>query len=171
MTEAKRGNTPKERLAYWLVVWFGAGLLPLAPGTWGSLVALGMGVPLLKLCGPMGLAIAIIIVLITGIWASALHQQISGNHDQGEVVIDEVAGQWIAMLPLGYFTVTQWEALDLLLAFLLFRVFDIFKPWPIDIMDKRMKGGRGVMLDDVAAGLFAAVVLGLMAIGIPGRPM
>lgn len=168
---AKRGKTPKERLAYWLAVWFGVGLLPIAPGTWASLVALVLGVPILKFHGPFSLGIAIIIIMITGSWASALHQQISGFHDRGEVVIDEVVGQWITLLPLGFFTITQWQALDLLLAFVLFRGFDILKPWPIDIMDLRLKGGRGVMLDDVAAGLFAAAVLSLMAIGIPGRPM
>ncbi len=167
----KRGNTPKERLAYWLAVWFGVGLLPFAPGTWGSLVALVLGLPILKYFGPTGLAIAIVFVMIAGIWASGLHQQISGLHDRGEVVIDEVVGQWITLLPLGFFTVTQSEALDIFLAFLLFRGFDIIKPWPIDIMDLRLKGGRGVMLDDVAAGLFAAAVLGLLAIGIPGRQM
>lgn len=169
--EAKRGKTAKERLAYWLAVWFGAGLLPRAPGTWGSLVALAMAVPILEFHGPMGLAIAIVIVMITGIWASELHQQISGGHDRGEVVIDEVVGQWITLLPLGFFTVTRWQGVDLLLAFLLFRGFDIFKPWPIDILDRRLQGGRGVMLDDVAAGLFAATVLGLLAVAISGRPM
>lgn len=168
---AKRGNTAKERAAYWLAVWFGAGLLPRAPGTWGSLIALFMGAGILGLWGVGALGLGIVIVVITGIWAAELHQQISGWHDRGEVVIDEVAGQWITLLPLGFFTVTQSQALDLFLAFLLFRGFDIIKPWPVDIIDLRLKGGRGVMLDDVAAGLYAAAALSIMAIGIPGRPM
>lgn len=167
----KRGNTAKERLAYWLAVWFGAGLLPVAPGTWASLIALFMGAALLELWDSAGLGIGIVFVVITGVWAAGLHKQISGWHDRSEVVIDEVAGQWITLLPLGFFTITQWQALDLLLAFLLFRVFDIIKPWPIDIIDLRLKGGRGVMLDDIAAGLYAAAALGIIAIGIPGRPM
>lgn len=167
----KRGETPKERLAYWLAVWFGVGLLPFAPGTWGSLVALFMGFAILKFWGVAALVYGIVILFVIGTWAASLHQEIRNRHDQSEVVIDEVAGQWIALLPLGFFTVTQWEAVDLLLAFLLFRAFDIFKPWPIDIMDLRLKGGRGVMLDDAAAGLFAAASLAIIAIGIPGRPM
>ena len=167
----RRGNTPKERLAYWLAVWFGVGLLPIMPGTWGSAVALLLGLGILKLWGAAALVYGIIIVSFIGVWAASLHRNIKNAHDQGEVVIDEVAGQWIAMLPLGFFTVTQWEAVDFLLAFLLFRAFDIIKPWPIDIMDLRLKGGRGVMLDDLAAGLFAAASLAIIAIGVPGRPM
>lgn len=166
-----RGNTPTERLGYWLAVWFGVGLLPFMPGTWGSAVALLLGFGILKFWGAAALIYGIILIFFIGVWASSLHQNIKKIHDQGEVVIDEVAGQWLAMLPLGFFTVTQWEAADYLLAFLLFRAFDILKPWPIDIMDLRLKGGRGVMLDDMAAGLFAAASLAIIAIGIPGRPM
>ena len=85
----------------------------------------------------------------------------SGQADPGAIVIDEVAGQWIALLPVATTVWWQWA-----LGFALFRFFDIFKPWPVGWADRRVKGGFGVMIDDVIAGAYAGVILyGLMFVG------
>lgn len=165
-TPSSRGdaNTPVETFAYWLAVGFGLGKLPKAPGTWGSLAAVPAGWWLLGAGGLKLLVPAIIIVTITGVWAANLHQKISGKHDLGEVVIDEVAGQWLTLAPLALLSPTGMILGDLALAFVAFRFFDILKPWPVNILDQRLKGGRGVMLDDIAAGLYAAITISLVAV-------
>lgn len=157
-TQQEKNSSP----AYWIAVWFGAGLLPIAPGTWGSLVAALMGGVILAYFGLMGLVIGIIWVTFIGVWASSEHQRITGSHDAGEIVIDEVSGQWIAMIPLSFMALTANFALDIAVTFILFRLFDIIKPWPIRVLDKHLTTGWGVMLDDVAAGLFAAITFVLI---------
>jgi phosphatidylglycerophosphatase A len=147
----------KSSPAYWIAVWFGAGLLPVAPGTWGSLVGAIMGWGLLTYFSLTGLVVGIIWVTIMGAWAANEHQKLTNSHDAGEIVIDEVAGQWIAMIPLSFMALTANFALDIAVTFILFRLFDIIKPWPIRVLDKHLTTGWGVMLDDVAAGLFAAI--------------
>jgi phosphatidylglycerophosphatase A len=135
-----------------LATWFGCGLLPKAPGTWGSLAALPLAFVLAELAGPRGLLIGALLVLIVGLWAADVYAAHSGSGDPGEVVIDEVAGQWLALVP---------AALDPRLyavAFLAFRFFDIVKVWPANWLDRNLKGGWGIMLDDVAAGLYAGAV-------------
>jgi len=78
----------------------------------------------------------------------------TGEHDSGAIVIDEVAGMWITLLPIAY------SPIHILLAFALFRFFDIVKPWPISWCDKKLPGALGVMADDVVAGIFSALILG-----------
>jgi phosphatidylglycerophosphatase A len=150
-----------------IATWFGSGLLPGMPGTWGSLAALICAWPLIAWGGAVALPVATVAVFILGCWAAARYEAQSGRKDPGEVVVDEVAGQWIALLPL---VLWPWGDDAMIAAalgsFLLFRLFDIWKPWPIGVFDRELSGGLGIMVDDVLAGLYAALclVLGAMII-------
>jgi phosphatidylglycerophosphatase A len=138
----------------------GVGLIPIAPGTCGSLVALPIAWAIRAGSGAAGLALALAIVLVAGCWAAAAVAKASGAEDPGAVVVDEVAGQWLVLLAVPFDPVA-WA-----LAFLLFRLFDIWKPWPVRWADRRVKGGLGIMLDDIVAAGYAAIVLMmLLAIG------
>jgi len=142
-----------------LATWFYSGLAPKAPGTMGSLAALPFAWLIMARFGTEGLSIAIILVFIAGLWASGVYMKETGKTDPGEIVIDEVAGQWIACLPIaGMMSVTAPSPGPFILAFAAFRVFDIYKPWPIKIFDRR-HDAYGVMMDDVIAGFFAAVIV------------
>lgn len=132
-----------------LSTWFWSGLSPKAPGTAGSLAALPVGFLLYYLGGQLLLLEATIIVFCLGLWSTHIYITKTSRSDPGEVVIDEVAGQWIPLLVAGS------SPLYYALAFILFRLFDIFKPWPISWLDKNIKGAFGVMIDDILAGLFA----------------
>ncbi|RMF08765.1 MAG: phosphatidylglycerophosphatase A [Alphaproteobacteria bacterium] len=141
--------------AFWIATGCGSGLLPKAPGTWGTLVALALGWCLHGAGGPLAMGLAAVGALLIGVWASERYMRRTATHDPGAIVIDEFAGQWLALvaMPAGGGPV-HWAA-----AFILFRIFDILKPWPIGVLDRRIKGGWGVMLDDIAAGAYAALVL------------
>ena len=142
-----------------IATFFGSGLLPKAPGTWGSLAALPCGVALLWAGGPWLLAVAIVAASLLGWWASAEHARLIGRDDPGEIVIDEVAGLWIALLP------ASLALPDIACAFLLFRAADIFKPWPASWADRELHGGLGIMADDLVAGAYAALGLLLLQAG------
>ena len=143
-----------------LATWFGVGLFPIAPGTWGSLAALPCAWAILNQWGALGLAVAVLVVFATGCWAAGAVARESGISDPGAVVIDEVAGQWLVLLA-APFNPAAWA-----LAFLLFRLFDIWKPWPVRWADRRIKGGFGIMLDDIlAAACAVAVMAAIRAIG------
>ena len=137
-----------------IATWFGAGLIPKAPGTWGSLAALPFAWALLHFGNMWWLAGAAVLVFLVGWWASDVYVTSTGQADPGAVVIDEVAGQWLALLPASASVWWHWA-----LGFALFRFFDIVKPWPIGWADRRLKGGFGVMIDDVIAGVLAGVLL------------
>ena len=137
-----------------LATWFGAGLLPKAPGTWGSLAALPFAWLILHFGGLLWLALGIVLVFLVGWWASEVYVRGTGQADPGVIVIDEVAGQWIALLPAATSIWWHW-----VIGFALFRFFDIVKPWPVGWADRRVKGGFGVMIDDVIAGIYAGVLL------------
>lgn len=154
--------SPTERLQVILATWFGAGLLPRAPGTWGSLAALPFGWLLLASGSPTALVLAIVILFPLGVWAAAGYERLTGREDAGPIVIDEVLGQWIALLPLAWLTATGNIFGDYLFAFAAFRLFDIWKPWPICLLDQRLKGGLGVMADDILAGAYAAALMVLL---------
>lgn len=146
---------------------FGVGYIRPAPGTWGSLVALPWGWLLHVLGGFPLLVIAVIAGFAKGWWATAKMTAGSDDHDPSEIVVDEVVGQWIALLPLSYAAWTR--GLDMLVmwpgwiaAFVLFRLFDIWKPWLVGWADRR-GDALGVMLDDVIAGIFAALSVMLLA--------
>ncbi len=143
------------KAALWLATWFGTGLLPGAPGTWGSLAALPFAWALTSLGGPWLLLGAAVLVFVAGLWASARYMQAVGVHDPGAVVIDEVAGQWLTL------TVAPLEPLAYLLGFVLFRIADVLKPWPASWLDRRVGGAFGVMIDDVAAAIYAGAVLAI----------
>ncbi len=136
-----------------LATWFWSGLSPKAPGTMGSLAALPFGFAIYYLFGDVALGLAIIIIFCVGILATKTYLARTGKSDPGEVVIDEVAGQWIPLLIAGT------SPLLYALSFALFRLFDIWKPWPISWMDKNIKGAFGVMADDILAGIFALIIL------------
>ena len=159
-TSALRG-LPLRHPAVLVATWFGVGLIPIAPGTWASLTALPCAWVIRSLSGAPGLALALLIVFIGGCRAAAIVAKASGVDDPGAVVIDEVIGQWLVLLA------APLDTLDWALAFLLFRLFDIWKPWPVRWVDRHVKGGFGIMLDDVAAAGYALVVLSAL-LGIGG---
>jgi len=138
-----------------LATWFGSGYFTKAPGTIGSLMALPFGALIADQFGMIGLMIATAALTVVGVWAANGYIEQSGEKDPSPVVIDEVAGMWLALMPIA---MTQtWQGV--LVAFILFRIFDILKPWPISWADKSVPGGLGVMLDDIIAGVAAAVCL------------
>jgi phosphatidylglycerophosphatase A len=134
---------------------FGSGLLPKAPGTYGTLV----GIPIYLLIEPLPLtyyAALVGLAFIIGIWLCEVTSRDLGVHDHGGIVWDEIVGYLVTMV----FAPTGW--IWLLLGFLLFRFFDILKPWPIRWIDKQVRGGFGIMVDDLIAGVFAAGCLILL---------
>lgn len=133
--------------------WFGAGLLPKVPGTWGSAAALPFAWGLMTTGGPVLLLAATVACFAIGWWASSVYVQRTGAEDPGEVVIDEVAGQWLVLLA------APLEPVSYLAAFFLFRLFDIWKPWPVRWADRQVGGGLGIMLDDILAGLYGIGIL------------
>jgi phosphatidylglycerophosphatase A len=144
-----------------LATWFGAGFLPVAPGTWASLAALPCAALLVWLGGPVLVLAAGVAVFVLGIWAADAYMQTVQVHDPSAIVIDEVVGQWVtlALLPL--------DPVMYALGFVLFRVLDVLKPWPANFIDRAVTGGFGVMLDDVVAGAYAAGALWLMLPWLP----
>jgi phosphatidylglycerophosphatase A len=141
----------------------GVGYLPLAPGTFGSLVAVGIFLLLARTTPPNALVavvlITIVVVTFVGIWAATRTEQLSGRKDPGKVVVDEVAGQFIALFPLTLFT--RWSTLSVIVSFILFRFFDIVKPYPANRLQE-LHGGAGVMFDDLVAGVYGAVIVSIM---------
>jgi phosphatidylglycerophosphatase A len=143
--------------AGWIATALGAGLFPKAPGTAGSLVALLPWWFLLRDLSP-GIYLAVLIAgFVLGVWACEVSDRRLGMHDQGALVWDEVIGMWITL----FAAPAQWWWM--IVGFALFRLFDIWKPWPVSWADHRVHGGLGVMLDDVAAGIYALIVLQLVA--------
>ena len=133
---------------------FGTGLSPVAPGTVGSLVGVLFAWLTLDVGLPVQLTVAAAISL-SGIWICGESARRIGVHDHGGIVWDEIAGMYITLLAAPP-TLAGW-----ILAFVLFRAFDIAKPWPIRDLDHRLGGGLGIMLDDLAAALYALILLGL----------
>lgn len=138
-----------------------------ASGTWGSLVALPLAWALHSIAGPLLLLVGIIAFYIMGLWATAQETRSSDDHDPSEIVVDELVGQWIAFLPVSIGAAHVGAELTALwpgwvAAFLLFRLFDIWKPGPIGWADRR-GDATGVMLDDVIAGVVAAVGVVILA--------
>lgn len=146
-----------KSLAFWWSVGLGSGLLRPAPGTWGSLVGLGLGYGLLMSpFAPWLLVFGALVITVVSIKSISVIERETGVHDAPEIVIDEIAGQWLAMLPLAFLP-HGW--IEVWLSFLFFRLFDILKPWPIGPLDKKVSGGFGVMVDDLVAGVIAAAIL------------
>ena len=139
-------------LARVLSTWFGCGLIPKAPGTVGSLAAAAMVLPFVGM-PPLIWAAAALALFPVAVWSAGATALQLGREDPQIVVIDEVAGQWIA---LSGATHLNWKAVAL--GFGLFRLFDIWKPWPTRKLEQ-LPGGWGIVLDDCMAGVFAALVL------------
>jgi phosphatidylglycerophosphatase A len=161
---AARGLNPSAlHPASVIATWFGAGLLPFMPGTWGSLAALPFAWIIAWLFGARALLLAAAVLFVIGWWAAAQVTRASGVEDAGSIVVDEVAGQWLALV------VTPPDLIAYALGFVLFRLFDIAKPWPARWADETLGGGFGVMADDVVAGFYAATAL-LLFLLVTGRP-
>lgn len=150
-----------------IATFFYTGYLKPAPGTWGSLAGLIVAYPLLSWLGYWGLLVAIAVAYALGYWATIQETKGQTNHDPSEIVIDEVVGIWIALLPvasgaemMGVPYTALWPGW--IAAFALFRLFDIIKPWLVGWAD-RIDNATGVMLDDVIAGIFAAIGVIILA--------
>jgi len=154
-TPASVWRNPVHLLAFG----FGSGAAPVAPGTFGTLAAVGI---YLLLPG-MSVTVYCAFLLLTflfGVWLCGKTAEDIGVHDHGGIVWDEFVGYWLTMLlaPPGW--------LWIVVGFVLFRLFDVLKPWPIGWLDKKVGGGFGIMIDDVLAGLMALVCLQLLAVFI-----
>ena len=147
---------------------FGVGYLRPAPGTWGSLFALILAILLLEAFGIIGFVFALLFASVFGWWATSEYLKQTTTKDPSEVVIDELVGLWIAVLPVAWalFHYTL-SSLDLwpgwISSFFFFRIFDIYKPWLIGWADKK-NGTLGVMLDDIFAGIAAAICTIILAL-------
>jgi phosphatidylglycerophosphatase A len=172
VSQPRAVRSAKDYLALTIAT-FGVGYLPLAPGTWGSLLAagvfcyahaglLGGSIDTPGIIDPVyfftGLVIAIVVITFIGIWAASRTERVLMVKDPGKVVVDEVAGQLIALLPLG---LTRLAPVLVLIAFLLFRFFDIVKPYPARKLES-LRGGLGIMADDLVAGAYAAIIVALV---------
>ncbi|MDH3632352.1 MAG: phosphatidylglycerophosphatase A [Gammaproteobacteria bacterium] len=131
---------------------FGSGLMPFAPGTFGTLVAIPFYLLIAQLDVPYYLAF-ILLAFGLGVYLCRYTSAALGVHDHSGIVWDEFVGFWITMIAVP--VTWQW----IVAGFVLFRVFDIVKPWPVKVVDKRMTGGFGIMFDDVLAGLYALACL------------
>jgi phosphatidylglycerophosphatase A len=142
-------------MARLIASWFGSGFLPGAPGTWGSLAALPFAWLIVLYAGPWPLLAVANILFFIGWLASHIAIRSGADQDPGWIVVDEVVGQWIvlAALPLNIFAYA--------IGFALFRLFDIWKPFPIRQVERRCGGGFGIMIDDVLAAIYALILIGL----------
>ena len=156
-----------DRLVYWLGIGLGSGLPRRAPGTWGTVGGLIVAIPLLSL-GFVPFLIITILACLLGNSICGRTSELMGGHDNPHIVWDEWAGMWLTLLPLSYMGIANgsfWQnitqiptILAIIIAFILFRFFDIIKPPPIGWADKKVAGGLGIMLDDIIAGVMAAAV-------------
>lgn len=146
-----------EKLVLCFACWFGAGLMPVAPGTWGTLTAVPL-VWVLNHFGEVYEILGLILLVPMAIWSSGLSERHLGRNDPSEVVVDEVAGFLLTLflLPLNWLTLFS--------GFVLFRFFDIVKPFPIRRVEEKVRGGTGVVLDDLLAGFYAHLSLRIVLI-------
>ena len=146
-----------NKAAVFLATGFYIGKIPLAPGTFGSLI----GLPLCFLLAEIQLSAAIIAVLLIialAIWISNVAERTLERKDPGCIVIDEIAGMAVTLIGLPFNLTTA------AIGFILFRILDILKPFPIRILDKRLPGGLGIVADDVVAGMFSNVLIRILAV-------
>lgn len=160
MTPKAPATLPFWHPAFIVATWFGSGLLPKIPGTWGSAAALPFAAAIMWIGGSWALLGASLVAFAVGWWAAEIYGRHTGIKDAGPIVIDEVAGQWLTLvlLPIDPFAY--------LIGFVFFRVFDIVKPWPANWADRELPGGLGVMLDDMIAGAYAAIATVLAYTGV-----
>lgn len=161
-----------DKVVYWLGVGLGSGLPKRAPGTWGTVGGLIVAIPLIKL-GFIPFLIITLLASIIGIWICGRTSELMNVHDDPHIVWDEWVGMWITLLPFSFIGFNQLAEIDgikldwlvILTAFILFRFFDILKPFPISWADKKVAGGLGVMLDDIIAGIMAVAIMALLGYG------
>ena len=161
---SQRLGLPLWHPAALIATGFGIGRLPVMPGSWASLAALPLAWAVRRAFGATGLALAAAAAVAAGIWFAGVVAEASGMPDPGSVVIDEIAGQLLALLPLPR------DPAAYALAFLLFRLFDITKPWPIGRVDQEVGGGLGVMLDDMLAASYAVLAQRMIGGALGVRP-
>lgn len=137
---------------HFLAFGFGSGLAPKAPGTFGTLAAIPLYLLLSRLSLPMYVAVLALASLL-GVWLCGKTAKDLKTHDHPGIVWDEFCGYWLTMLA----TPADW--FWIITGFILFRLFDIWKPWPVSLADRRVPGGTGIMLDDLIAGLYALMVM------------
>ena len=148
-----------QKIAAYMATLGPAGLMPKAPGTWGSAVS-ALAAPFLFMPLSMGGRIAVLLlILAVGTWAASQAEDYFGRKDPGCVVIDELLGQWLTYLP---FAALGWW--QILAGFAAFRFFDILKPVPVKQAENAFKGGFGVMIDDAVAGVYAMGILWLVTL-------
>jgi phosphatidylglycerophosphatase A len=143
-----------------IATWFGAGYLSPAPGTWGTLAALPFAWIIIQAVPAVWLIPASVLLFAAGTWGANRFDALTAGHDASEIVVDEVVGIWLTLGIMALHAPLSWTAW--IVAFALFRVFDIVKPFPINLIDRHMGGGFGVMLDDALAGVYAGIV-GILA--------
>ena len=144
---------------HFLAFGFGSGLAPFAPGTFGTLMAVPLYLVMSKL--PLaGYLLVTLVVCVVGVWICGRSSEKLGVHDHSGIVWDEFAGYFITMI----LAPPTW--LWVVIGFALFRLFDIWKPWPISFLDKKVHGGLGIMIDDVVAGIFAMICLQALSYGV-----
>jgi phosphatidylglycerophosphatase A len=138
-----------------LATWFGCGYFPWGPGTIGSLAAIAIAFVLHSTLdsGRIIFLVLILLLVLPAIWASTQTERLAAQEDPGMVVVDEVLGQWVTLLGA---TALNWKSF--LAAFILFRLFDIWKPWPVRNFE-RLPEGTGIVADDLAAGIYGALIL------------
>jgi len=149
-----RRRLPYAHPASLIATGLGIGNIPIASGSWASLAVLPAGWLIATHFGALWLIAAGAIALLAGLWASARYCNASGEKDPSRVVIDEVAGQFLALAPIAV-----PDPVTYAVAFFTFRIFDIFKPWPAGWCDRELPGAPGVMFDDIIAGVYAAIVV------------
>ena len=164
-----------DRMVYWLGIGLGSGLPRRAPGTWGTVGGLIIAIPLMSL-GFIPFLILTILSCILGVWICGRTSELMQGHDDPHIVWDEWSGIWITLLPFSYMGVAStsfWQDVSqelsifaIVIAFVLFRFFDIIKPPPIGWADKKVAGGLGIMLDDIIAGIMAAVLWVVVMFGV-----
>ena len=144
-----------KQVALILATWFGCGYFPWGPGTAGSLAGLLIAIVVdFYLGGTRQFLFGITFMLfMPSVWAATRTAEVTGKKDPGLVVVDEVLGQWVTLLGASSYKVNSFAA-----AFVLFRLFDIWKPWPIRQLE-RLPGGYGIVADDLAAGIYGALIL------------
>jgi phosphatidylglycerophosphatase A len=152
------------------LTFFGAGLSPKAPGTVGSLVSLPVGMATIYYLGVETLFMFTLAITVIGIFEVNKYEKATGIHDHSQIVIDEAAGMWLSLM-IAYSTATAMnypyaDILAIVFSFGAFRLFDIWKPSTIGWIDRELKGGLGVMLDDVLAGIAGGLLSALLLMGI-----
>ena len=178
--EPRKGRTARDYLALTIAT-CGVGYAPIAPGTLGSILAVFIYLALRKVSfaavlwlapansflrfdpQPMFVAVesvAILLITLVGIWAASRVERLDQKKDPSKVVIDEVAGQLVALLPIPLWVIGP-SRVSIFIAFLLFRAFDIVKPYPIRRLE-RLESGLGIVIDDLAAGAYAAIILSIV---------